>query len=138
MTRTLQMEQKEIDEARRVMIPEYIVGKMIWGHKLNESEKEIVRRFGKVYVEAHKKDDKWVKQHLRNLPKSLLREKPDVETHITWTHGDTHTMIINHKKKEWKITHKGKLAGFKGTTPGMEQILRRAGALEYKQITNYR
>lgn len=59
---------KELQEARRVGIPESIIGKMVIGIEPNEKEKEIINKLGKVYVEAHKKNGKWVKPQLRDLP----------------------------------------------------------------------
>jgi len=62
------MDWKELQEARRVGVPESIVGKMAIGIEPSEKEKEIINKLGKVYVEAHKKDGKWVKPQLRDLP----------------------------------------------------------------------
>jgi len=62
------MDEKELREARRVGVPERIVGKMAVGIEPNEKEKEIIKKLGKVYVEAHKKDGRWVKPQLRELP----------------------------------------------------------------------
>lgn len=52
-----QMPEKEIREARTAMIPENIIAKMSIGSELSENEKMIVRKHGKVYVPAHKKNN---------------------------------------------------------------------------------
>jgi len=65
---TMAMSEKELREARDVRIPECIVGKLGQGIEPTEEEKNIIKQCGKVYVESHKKDDKWVKPHLRDLP----------------------------------------------------------------------
>lgn len=62
------MDWKELREARRAGIPESIIGKMIPGYELSEREKELVKGKGKVYVLAHVKDGRWIKQQLRDLP----------------------------------------------------------------------
>lgn len=74
------MEQKEIVEAGRAGIPTQIVAKMSRGYKLNEKEKEIVHSKGKVYVEAHKKDGRWVKPQLRALPGFRYRKKEEIKS----------------------------------------------------------
>jgi len=61
------MSFKELSEGRRVGIPESIIGKMALGIEPSDREKEIINKLGKVYVEAHKKDGKWVKPQLRDL-----------------------------------------------------------------------
>jgi len=64
----MRMEEKELREARIVGIPESIIGKMAIGIEPSEREKEIINKLGKVYVEAYKKDGKWIKPFLRDLP----------------------------------------------------------------------
>lgn len=64
----LNMNQKEIAEGRRAGIPEHIIGRMIQGLELSELDKSVVKSHGKVYVEAHKKNGKWIKPQLRDLP----------------------------------------------------------------------
>ena len=67
------MSFKELSEARRAGIPVFIIGKMSQGYELSEKEKRTLRvYYNKVYVEAYKKDGKWIKPHLRNL----VKEKP--------------------------------------------------------------
>lgn len=82
------MNWKELREARKVGIPENIIGKMIPGYELSEKEKEVVKAKGKVYVLAHFKDGRWIKQQLRDLPsgkQSSIREEYDPFTgHATW------------------------------------------------------
>jgi len=65
------MSEKEVREARRSNIPDYIIGKMSQGFELNEREKEKVHSKGKVYVLAHSKERGRVKvkPQLRDLPK---------------------------------------------------------------------
>ena len=61
------MNIKELREAYKIGIPDYIVGKMSIGIEPDFDEKILIRRKGKVYVEAHKREDKWVKPHLRDF-----------------------------------------------------------------------
>jgi len=65
----MRMSEKEIAEARRARIPEQIISKMAQGIEPSEREKEIIKKLGKVYVEAHKKNGKWVKPQLRDFSK---------------------------------------------------------------------
>jgi len=73
------MDWKELREARRIGVPESIIGKMVIGIEPNEKEKEIINKLGKAYVEAHKKNGKWVKPFLRDLPghKRVLIRNPN-------------------------------------------------------------
>jgi len=73
------MEQKEIAEARRVQIPEYIIGKMSMGYELSEKEKGVVKSKNKVYVLAHTSYRGMIKirPQLRNLPGFALMHKLD-------------------------------------------------------------
>jgi len=68
---TIPMSEKEIREARRANIPEFIIGKMMQGFGLTENEKEILKRKGKVYVRAFKKDrgQRVIKPQIRDIPK---------------------------------------------------------------------
>lgn len=65
---TIPMSNKELGEARRVRIPESIIGKMAMGYVLTDRERDVVKSKGKVYVEAYRKDGKWIQSQLRNLP----------------------------------------------------------------------
>ena len=62
------MEYKELREARKIGVSGSVIGKMALGLEPNEKEKEVIRKLGKVYVEAHKKNGKWIKPQLRDLP----------------------------------------------------------------------
>ncbi len=70
MVRTLPMAWKELEEGRRLGIPEGIIGKMGQGIEPTEQEKEIIKRLGKVYVLGHAKyrGKIRVKPQLRDLP----------------------------------------------------------------------
>jgi len=74
------MNNKEITEARRVQIPDFIIGKMAQGYELNEKEKNIVKSKGKVYVLGHATYNGMIKikPQLRSLPGFALinRLKP--------------------------------------------------------------
>ena len=67
------MDVKEINEGRRVRIPDNIIAKMSQGLVLSERQREIVQKHGKSYVESHKRDGRWVKPHLRDLSKTNKR-----------------------------------------------------------------
>jgi len=71
MTIRLPMSEKEVAEARRANIPDYIIGKMSQGLELSDKEKEVVRSKGKTYVVGHTKieGEVWIRPQLRNLPK---------------------------------------------------------------------
>jgi len=69
MVLRMKMDSEEIWEVRDAGIPSFIVFGMAQGVELTEDEKEEIKRHGKVYVEAHKKDGKWVRPQLRDLPK---------------------------------------------------------------------
>jgi len=81
----IMMSSKEIEEGRRAGIPEYLLGKIIYGLDLSEREKEVVHSKGKVYVLGHKKYEgrTIVSPHLRDLhggsnslnPSGNLKEK---------------------------------------------------------------
>jgi len=75
--KSIPMIEKQLREARRVGIPEPIVGVMAQGFELSQIQKDVVNRYGKVYVSAYRKDGIWVKPQLRDLPKvsSLKLEK---------------------------------------------------------------
>ncbi len=80
----LRMAYKEIVEARRVQIPDNLIGKMSQGFELSDKEKEIVRSKGKVYVLAHTKESgqTLVRPQLRDLPggkssKRFARNNPN-------------------------------------------------------------
>lgn len=68
------MSQHEIAEGRRAGIPEYLLGKMIYGLDLTEREKEVVKGRGKVYVLGYRKygGRTTVDPQLRDLPRGSL------------------------------------------------------------------
>jgi len=66
------MSFKELREGRSARIPEFILSKMLQGFELSDIDKAVVRSRGKVYVESYKKDGKWVKPQLRDLPSGKL------------------------------------------------------------------
>lgn len=67
MARTLQMDQKELREARIVGIPEQIIGKLAQGIEPSEREKNIINKYGKEYVSVHSRNGVRVRPHLRDL-----------------------------------------------------------------------
>lgn len=86
----IMMSSKEIAEGRRVGIPEYLLGKMIYGMDLSEREKEVVKGRGKVYVLGHRKYNgrTVVNPQLRDLPDGgrsnpgVNRNNPNEEVNI--------------------------------------------------------
>jgi len=97
------MSFKELREGRRVGIPESIIGKMAIGIEPNEREKEIIKNFGKVYVEAHKKDGKWVKPQLRDLPEGKggmgqrYTKRNELDDKINYLIDDVDLKVIDNK-----------------------------------------
>ncbi len=67
------MDSKELREARRIGLPGSIIGKLTLGIEPTDGEKGIIKKLGKVYVEAHKKNGKWVKPQLRDLPGGTIK-----------------------------------------------------------------
>lgn len=67
MPRTLPMEYKELQEARNLGIPEYIIVKLANGVEPSEQDKDVINRHGKEYVSVHNREGKRVKPHLRSL-----------------------------------------------------------------------
>ncbi len=67
MARTIPMEWKELQEARRVGIPESIIGKLGQGIEPSEKEKNIINKYGKEYVSVHTREGNRIKPHLRDF-----------------------------------------------------------------------
>ena len=63
-------EIREVEKLQRSGMPWDVAERMRGGFELSEREREVVRNFGKVYVESYKKEGKWVKPQLRDLPSS--------------------------------------------------------------------
>lgn len=70
------MSRKEVEEGYRAGIPYQIMGRISQGFEIADRDKEIVRQHGKVYVESHKRDGKWIKPQLRNLPNDSRPIRP--------------------------------------------------------------
>jgi len=94
----LQMDYKEIVEGRRVGIPENIMGKMIQGYGLTESEKNVVNKHGKVYVVGHTKERGiiMIKPQLRNLPRG---KKSIVKSSINPKEDEIDAMLKKYRRE---------------------------------------
>jgi len=95
MAMVLPMDWKELMEARRIGVPQSIIGKMIIGEEPSEREKEIINKLGKVYVESYKKNGKWVKPQLRDLPEgsSKVKRKRNKEKEIIFSDEEIEKLI---------------------------------------------
>jgi len=118
------MDWKELREGRRVGVPESIIGKMAVGIEPYEWEKEFIISKGKVYVEAHKKDGKWIKPQLRDLPSG---NNPRVSIR-----GNPKEKVLTEEEKREKLIE---LLEDKGYTDGTD-VDTETALLEYGLIRN--
>jgi len=97
------MDREEIKEARKIGMPEVIVNKMVEGIEPNEKEKEVIKRYGKVYVGAYKKENVWVKPQLRDFWAKRMR-KYEVTVIFGGFRFDKHQINARDKKSARKKT----------------------------------
>ena len=96
------MTTKELQEARRLGIPSEIISKLSLGVEPSESEKQIIKTYGKEYVGAHERGGKWIKPHLRDYKTSGKRYNFNINEWIAQKRGSKTMVITGFKEKETK------------------------------------